>query len=763
MKVQKRYFVGKNKPGIWASVYTYKPSSEKIFSARGEIFAAILIEGPKEFDSSVVGNLLLDILHESYFESAADSTLEALEEAVKATKNRLLTLVENDETAALHGINFDLITLVIKEPYFFSVRIGDGGVKIYRSGSLQDLAAGFRDPTGEKDYAVLSGLFEKGDVFLLSTPNINEYYSEEELLESVSDYSEIVLKNKMLEDDSKIGLLLLGVGLEEKQDLVSAVIEEDKNLQYVNKELTTDEQEEEPEEAPTPFSERKFSLNKLKEQVLLKFDETRDFVNSKLQSFKNKQSTQTPLPDTETTEITAQEDQPAGSRIEPDMKRDSTIVVVLKRMLVKAKVWLLKFWLFIKEDILGMKGGNGVYLRGRRKQLNYRVIAVLAIVFVLILYGAIKIRTNAVESARQERENRRLVQELSTDVDEIESNSVFTISAPDNIPARENVLVSIQELQNKINSTNISEDYRAELEGYAARLQDLNRKLQRIIEVENPVIVSDLGANFEGAVPSDITLKDGNLYVTDSARNVIYQVGPEGGQREFFNDLQTPRLIVADPDEGLVVLDESDTALGLLDIKTGQMRRFPGMTNAKLSTTVEMDAYTVGTDDIRLYLAMSVSPQVQQINKRGGAYSVGPQSRWEGENYHGITDIALLDGKFILIKEGAGLSRHYVNSEITTNIIGLLGSDSLQTATKLTTDALYIYIADPANQRILVFTKSRGDNVDFIDLIAQYKYTGQQNIFKNIVDIVVDSVNIYVLDGAKLYKLPKSELDSYLF
>lgn len=769
MKVQKRYFVGKNKSGIWASVYAYKPNSDEIFEKRGEIFAAILIEGPKEFDSSVVGNLLLDILHETYFESKSDSTLEALEEAVRATKNRLISLVENDETAAINGINFDLITLVTKGRYFFSVRIGDGGLKIYRTGILQDLAAGFKDPTGEKDYSVLSGLLEKGDVFMVSTPNINEYYEEEELLEAVSDYDEIVLKNKMLQDDSRVGLLLLGFDLQERQEEVAPVVSPvEENIQNINQEEELDESDGEGLVEQPKFSDRKFNIDKLKEQVAGKYDALRDFAQFKLQSFKNRNSdseidNEIQQDSLASSEDIASEENHKEASIEPNIRQDSTFIVIIKRILIKLRIWLMKLWLFIKEDLLGMEGGNGIYLKGRQKQLNYRVIVVLGVLVLAILYGGIKIRQNAVEKARLERENKRLVQELNTDVEDIESSSVFTISSPDNISARESVLSSIRELQQKIDDTEVSEEYQSQLADYRSRLSDLEIELQRIITVSDPEVVSDLGANYEGAVPSDIAIQDGKLYVTDSARNVLYEVGVNGGQQEIFNDLKSPRLIDADPEEGVVILDESDTALGYFNISTGQLRRFPGMTNAKLSPAVEMDAYTVGQGDIRLYLAMTNSPQVQQINKRGEAYSDGPKSRWDGAEYSGITDIALLDGKFVVIQEGEGLNRLYVDSKTTTNVTGLLGSDNIQSATKLTTDALYIYVADPINQRILVFTKSRGDNVDFVDLVAQYKYTGDQNIFKNIVDIVVDSGNIYVLDGAKIYKLPKSNLDSYLF
>ena len=73
---------------------------------------------------------------------------------------------------------------------------------------------------------------------------------------------------------------------------------------------------------------------------------------------------------------------------------------------------------------------------------------------------------------------------------------------------------------------------------------------------------------------------------------------------------------------------------------------------------------------------------------------------------------------------------------------------------------MYIYVADSTNHRVLVFDKARGENVDYVDLIAQYR---SEDGFSNIKDIAVDNENIYVLDGAKVYKLAKSEFQGFTY
>ena len=110
--IQKKYFIGKSKPGTWSSVYTYKPSSQSIKDKRGEIFAAICLEGPKDYGLPTVGNMLLDKFHETYFENAQDTPLISLEKASTELGKYLQKFLENDSAGDV-GIDLNFISMVI--------------------------------------------------------------------------------------------------------------------------------------------------------------------------------------------------------------------------------------------------------------------------------------------------------------------------------------------------------------------------------------------------------------------------------------------------------------------------------------------------------------------------------------------------------------------------------------------------------------------------------------------------------------------------
>ncbi|KKQ34765.1 MAG: hypothetical protein US52_C0048G0008, partial [candidate division WS6 bacterium GW2011_GWA2_37_6] len=527
-------------------------------------------------------------MHETYFENEKNSTLDALEDAVKAAQSRLMSLVENDETAAIKGINFDIVLLVVKGRYCFSVRVGDGVLKIFRNGNLQDLSAGYRDPTGEGRYEVLSSTIKQGDTFFLATPQTVESYSDDEILESVSDFSEISMKNKMLEDDSKLAFLFIGMDVKGAEKVDSGfempteqgnITEEELNPDQSIGEETGEEAGKEAgigaenedlldKEGEKPLDEegftdkRKNTVQKLKKGFKEKYttyktklgsasSNVKNKVGSRITKMKRRKGAIVPVDapgDTAVKSASTSIEPKASSSIAPTSSDKSTIQVYIQKVLHFLKKTFIKIFKFIKEDILAI-GREGLYLKGKNKKVNYRVIAVLVIALFLIFFIGMRVRRTAVNNARIERENKELAEELSNEVDSISNSSVFTVSSPDNITERENVLAQINELDEKMKTTEISSDYKNELDGYSKELADLKTKLLRIIPVQEPELLSDLGATFEGANPTDIAITKGKIYIPDQARNVIYEVNPEGGtagagaQREVIkSDVTAPRL-----------------------------------------------------------------------------------------------------------------------------------------------------------------------------------------------------------------------------
>jgi len=172
-QIQKKYFIGDTVPGKWSSVYTYKPLNQDIRTSRGEIFAAISLQAPQDFASPTAGNLLIDYLHESYFENDKDKALVALEKALINTSKYLMKFLENDKAADV-GIDLNITAMVILEDVAYFAVLGEGHIHVFRDGNLSDLAHALRDPTGEGLVRSGSMVLKRGDVLTLGTPVVSD-------------------------------------------------------------------------------------------------------------------------------------------------------------------------------------------------------------------------------------------------------------------------------------------------------------------------------------------------------------------------------------------------------------------------------------------------------------------------------------------------------------------------------------------------------------------------------------------------------------
>jgi hypothetical protein len=225
--IQKKYFIGKSKPGTWSSVYTYKPSSQTTRDKRGEIFAAICLEGPKDYGLPTVGNMLLDKFHETYFENSQDSCLISVEKASIEIGKYLQKFLEND-SAGNAGIDLNFIALVIDKDLAYVVKIGNGSLLIHRDGQITDISEILKDPTLEGLVKEASFVTKGNDVYFIGTPQTRTELMHKEFSDAANQFNEQSLRNHLYKDESQIAFMMVGVNIDRKQpELSNQIIKEE--------------------------------------------------------------------------------------------------------------------------------------------------------------------------------------------------------------------------------------------------------------------------------------------------------------------------------------------------------------------------------------------------------------------------------------------------------------------------------------------------------------------------------------------------------
>lgn len=207
--LDKKYYIGRSTENRWSSVYAYRPKNENIFLEKGEIFSIISLEGPRGFSAAPAGNMLLDLLHESYFESGEVSPLVCLENSVIKTAERLAQLVENDEKLAEEGIDLNIIAFTVVDKIAYFVQLGQGGLFMFREGSLVDVTQALKDPTGEGFIKSASTVYFPNDSYALLSPQAKEAYLKEELVYALDNFDSSDLEKKPLEEESLLSFIII--------------------------------------------------------------------------------------------------------------------------------------------------------------------------------------------------------------------------------------------------------------------------------------------------------------------------------------------------------------------------------------------------------------------------------------------------------------------------------------------------------------------------------------------------------------------------
>jgi ABC-type cobalt transport system substrate-binding protein len=823
-QIYKKYFIGKTKPGEWSSVYTYKPHNPAIKNLRGEIFACVSIKGPKDFSVSTAGNLLLDKLHESYFENHTDKTLTALEKAVLETAKYLQKLLEND-SAADTGIELDLLTVVLIDDLIFVVSFGNCSLHVFREGNISEIASMLKDPTGEGMVRIGSLIAKKGDVFVLGTPEVSEELTTDEMLDMVVEFSEMPLKNRLFANEAAIAAMMIGYQLERAThaQVASKKLQEARR-QFVKEpepDTATDEEtggteksdsleEDLPENNGQPDSETKgdgellqktetvakrsalaglstlgvnmkgfigkagtsvkSGLKKTSQQISHHAKRLADL--NYLKNFRSGAKNKLPVADIaqeemvheETTAELQSELEAAG--IKQDQKRTRNVDTNQKTY----KVILDKIWFTLTRlarDTKGLvwdnwfgMGHDSIYLRGAARKRRWGFLIILILVVVAILYFSIQSISEGQKLKAAEDQAATHLSAAIQIISDVNANIATLAKAPSGDAGVAAALTKLTSAESELVLVKPVAKFNSDVQIQEDKITSIKDLLNKTIVVANPTIVTDAAGVFPGAAISDFTAKDGVIYMTDSKNGKVYKVAYTGGTLQELANGFTGPTSISADDKGNLIVLDANTDAKLSTVSIGDGSQ------KRITGSSESRLPSPGQIDFaaigsgRIYSYDTSKTNVLYMEKSGSNYGL-PQARFNLNEIATATDISVMDLKiYLLLPFNQGIYRAFNNQNDTPTLTGLEAGEDLKSATALFVDDENVYIADPGKQRIIVFVKG----VTSMPLKAQYVYRGSDaNAFKNIKEVFADKKNnrILVLDDSKIYSLTFNQLANF--
>jgi hypothetical protein len=221
--------------GSWATAFEFAPPLASDKAARGVMVAAVSISASSKFDIELAGRQVLSTLQENYYAQTTGGILPALERAVTAAHQRLITLVFSGPDPE-DAIDFNLVVGVLWGSVFYLAQLGDGRAVIRRGGELkwigrkqdsqnEDLTVG-----DKPDIRTASGEVESGEKIVLATPRFYDLVPADFLGEALSHEStkESVTKLKAkIKDESTAAAVIISLGEAagpEEEGVVAAVV-----------------------------------------------------------------------------------------------------------------------------------------------------------------------------------------------------------------------------------------------------------------------------------------------------------------------------------------------------------------------------------------------------------------------------------------------------------------------------------------------------------------------------------------------------------
>jgi DNA-binding beta-propeller fold protein YncE len=416
----------------------------------------------------------------------------------------------------------------------------------------------------------------------------------------------------------------------------------------------------------------------------------------------------------------------------------------------------------LKVNLLGLNGRSQMYLRGGRGKRNWKMLAVIGVVVAGVLFLGIRKVVLDRDYQSQVLGAQTGISDLNGRLDDL-TTQVTTLSIGTQDPAAkaqtmtklDALIADARELEDSKIFTSEAK-LKSDTQNIISRARASQDQLANVVAFTQPQVVTDLGVNFQGVDVTKLTYSNGKVYVADKGRNVIYRMGTSLNSETtaFVNGLNAPYMLKAAPNGDLVVVDENaDSAVATISIENGAVKRHTGLSKAKIGTLSAIDIWT----NEALY---SINPVKQALLKQenvAGNYSIPNDANpWRSDpDFANTIDLAVDYWVYTLVR-GKGFTRYLGGQPDEFSFAGLMAADvaAIAQATAFDITATHLYVADPLNKRVLVFTKRTDDN-KVLDFKQQFVYRGEGATFTKIKDIVAneETKKLYVLDGTQVIRL----------
>jgi hypothetical protein len=169
----------KNPPSSteFADILIIEPEEKELIQRKGSLYGIYNLKDSTNYETSLLTNLIADILKELYYQSENASPIQALESAISEIKEKVLKLKEESRNGEKSETKLDLMVSTLWGNILYIVKNGKGEVYVVREGDFKKV-----ETVKEGNFAVTTGVVRKGDVVIIATEEFAKRFPPKKLL-----------------------------------------------------------------------------------------------------------------------------------------------------------------------------------------------------------------------------------------------------------------------------------------------------------------------------------------------------------------------------------------------------------------------------------------------------------------------------------------------------------------------------------------------------------------------------------------------------
>ncbi|MFH1508881.1 MAG: hypothetical protein ABIE68_01835 [bacterium] len=701
-----------------AQTFTQDTGFEKLF---------LVSEFPKN-ENEASDNNTAQAVFKKFSDSLAERAHEAMnnrfEYALAAVNKLLTTRFENGSSDTLENIHVVIAVLTDNEIHFSAT--GRAKLILIRQDKMIEISKGMSDGllNANKIFTnVISGVLASEDVMLLATPSLFQYFSDEKIKKTLRTYSpDLAAFNfqEMLEssdNEKPISAFIIHAKRSgQKQSLAISKNEglSDRTANAPNLNIGSEEPKTESKK-DEKITGSPLAVTAKKTQKLIK-----DSVFPALSRLGRK-----------TAELSKKGidkiKKPQGSDRQQKMSKRVYSTPPSFNQTSKASGNYARrknpIALFFNRSLSNF----------RRLPTNSKLFIVGAMVIAIILiFSIMAFSGNSNENLSNEQAT-TILDSVKTKVSDAENAVIFK--------DEERALALFMEAQADIETILADDSKNEEALALQTTIADNISKLNKVNSLADPVVITQNHSNLN---LSSLVNSEGTIYSYNTETNAVYALDRDGGQwlTSGSNASSAGKLKHAFArDNGTILFSTTDNEFYSFD------------SNAKTFSAVTID-YASGNNLVqdfseynsRLYVLDPQANEIFRYDRAGSGFGVGTE--WIGDASVISGSVAFdIDGN-IYILQGSGEVLNFLAGEQVELSLPPI-SPTLTAATRIQITESYIFVLDPVEKRVVVFTKEG-------KLANQYT----SDRFGTLQDfIAIPSENtLIVMDENNSYSIPITDL-----